>query len=69
MCVLMHEVQPKRLSGAGLKMRRVGSLDVGVKSWLSMTQPGIRPEGAAVTEVKSVTEPKPAIAGGVGLLR
>jgi len=59
--VLMHEVQPKRLSGAGLKMRRVGSLDV-VKSWLSMTQPGMRPEGVAVTEVKSVTEPKLAIA-------
>ena len=59
--VLRHEVHPKRLSVAGLKTRRVGSLDV-VKSWLSITQPGMRPEGAAVTEVKSVTEPTLPIA-------
>ena len=59
--VLMHEAHPNRLSVAGLKTRRVGSLDV-VKPKLSRTQPGMRPEGVAVTDVKSVTEPKLAIA-------
>jgi len=59
--VLMHEAHPKRLSDAGLKTRRVGSLDV-VKPKLSRRQPGMRPEGVAVTDVKSVTVLKPAIA-------
>ncbi len=59
--VLRHEVHPKRLSVAGLKTRRVGSLDV-VNPKLSRRQPGMRPEGTAVTDVKSVTVLKPAIA-------
>ena len=58
--VLMHEVHPKALGRrVEDEARRVADV---VKSWLSMTQPGMRPEGVAVTEVKSVTEPKLAIA-------
>ena len=59
--VLRHEAQPKKLSSAELKMIRVGSPD-DVWSALSRTQPGMRPEGAAVMVWKSVTVLKPAIA-------
>ena len=59
--VLRHEAQPKKLSSAALKMRRVGSPD-DVWSALSRTQPGMRPEGAVAMVWKSATEPYWAIA-------
>ena len=58
--VLMHEVHPKRLSGAGLYTRRDG-LKL-LRSKLSTRQPGMRPEGASLSVRKSVTVPKLAIA-------